>query len=265
MPFNDTQYTITPQYLPVTTKRRPGQPIAPAVKFIVAHDTGNAGSTARNNVDYYTRSANDMYASAHIFVDDKEIIECIPALTGAPEKAWHVRYDVPKDNELYGFEANDTAIGVEYCYGTNINADEAYARYVWVLAKICKQFNLTPPAAITGHFILDPTRRSDPVSGLAASNRTYEQLLADVTKAWQGTAQPIPTPPTTIPAKPAVRLIQNPASNKVYAVGADRKKRWIFNEATFIAGQSMGLWGAWSTIETVPDDGYAEGETIIFV
>ena len=53
--------------------------MSPGVRFIVAHDTGNPGSTAAANVKYYERSRNEMSASAHIFVDDKEIVECIPA------------------------------------------------------------------------------------------------------------------------------------------------------------------------------------------
>ena len=117
----------------------------------------------------------------HIFfVDDKDIIECIPALTGTPEKAWHVLYNLDSDNKLYGFNANDTAIGVEYCYGTKINADQAYDRYCWVMAYICYTFNLDPAKSVVGHFFLDPQRKSDPVTGLAFSRRTYEQLLRDV-------------------------------------------------------------------------------------
>lgn len=174
------KYQIVPRYLTPGTKRRSGRFIAPGVKFIVAHDTGNPNSTAGGNVRYYQNSVNEISASAHLFVDDREIIECIPALTGAPEKAWHVLYGVPADNNLFGFDANDTAIGVEYCYGTRINADEAYSRYVWVMALICSTFKLDPRKAIVGHFFLDPLRKTDPVTGLAQSRRTYEQLLRDV-------------------------------------------------------------------------------------
>jgi len=174
------KYQIIPRYLTPGTKRRSGRLIAPGVKFIVAHDTGNPNSTAVGNVRYYQNSVNEMSASAHLFVDDREIIECIPALTGTPEKAWHVLYGVPADNKLYGFDANYTAIGVEYCYGTAINADEAYNRYVWVMAYICYTFKLDPRKAIVGHFFLDPHRKTDPVTGLAHSRRTYEQMLRDV-------------------------------------------------------------------------------------
>ena len=56
--------------------------MSPGVKFVVAHDTGNPNSTAGQNVAYYEQSRNELSASAHLFVDDREIIECIPALTG---------------------------------------------------------------------------------------------------------------------------------------------------------------------------------------
>ena len=174
------KYSVTAKYLSSRTKRRPGLRMNPGVKFIVAHDTGNPGSTANGNVRYYENSNNEMSASAHLFVDDKEIIECIPALTGPPEKAWHVRYNVDQDDKLFGHDSNDAAVGVEYCYGGRINADEAYARYIWVMAFICFKFKLDPRNSIVGHYFLDPTRKTDPVSGLAHSRRTFEQMLDDV-------------------------------------------------------------------------------------
>lgn len=174
------RYSVTPRYLTGRSKRRSMLPMSPGVRFLVAHDTGNPGSTARGNVAYYERSRDEKSASAHIFVDDKEILECVPALTGPPEKAWHVLYGAPVDNRLFGHDANDAAIGVEYCFGGAIDADEAYRKYVWLLAYACDRFELDPRTQICGHFILDPARRSDPVTGLAQSRRTYEGLLRDV-------------------------------------------------------------------------------------
>jgi N-acetylmuramoyl-L-alanine amidase len=177
----EEKYSIRSDYIQAPSKRRSGLLIGSAVRFVVAHDTGNPGSTAAANVRYYQNSRNDMSASAHLFVDDREIVECVPALTtDKPEKAWHVLYDLPTDNRLFGCNANDAAIGVEYCYGGRIDADEAYRRYVWVLARICDRYHLDPASSIVGHFFLDPTRRTDPVTGLAASRRTYEQCLRDV-------------------------------------------------------------------------------------
>ena len=173
------KYKIEPLYIPRHSKRRPGT-LLQRVRFIVAHDTGNPESTARANVNYYINSRNEIHASAHIFTDDKEIIECIPALTAKAEKAWHVMYDKTEDNRIYGDDANNAAIGVEYCYGKNINSKEAYQRYVWVLAKLCHAYNLNPSRDIIGHHLLDPERRTDPVTGLQRSNRSYKQLSIDV-------------------------------------------------------------------------------------
>lgn len=171
-------------YLTGPSKRRSLKKMERPVRFIVAHDTGNPGSTAVGNVSYYERSRDEMHASAHLFVDDLNIIECIPGLTVAPdeppEKAWHVVYNVPTDDLLYGVDANDAAIGVEYCYGGRIDAEKAYAQYIWTLAYLCHRFSLDVKKDIVGHCILDPTRKTDPITGLAHSRRTYEQLLRDV-------------------------------------------------------------------------------------
>jgi N-acetylmuramoyl-L-alanine amidase len=180
----ENKFIIRSQLIPKPSRRRGGALIS-KVRFLVAHDTGNPGSTAAGNVKYYINSRNEQSASAHLFVDDKEIIECVPALNGHPEKAWHVLYGVPKDNELYGVNANDAAIGVEYCYGAGIDADKAYEKYVWLLAMLCVRFGLNPSKDIVGHFFLDPQRKTDPLTGLARSRRTYEQLLRDVAEEVQ--------------------------------------------------------------------------------
>jgi N-acetylmuramoyl-L-alanine amidase CwlA len=174
------KYIIEPRYLGTPSKRRSGLHVSPAVKFVVAHDTGNAGSTAAGNVAYYERTRDAESASAHIFVDDRQIIECIPALTAPPEKAWHVLYRVDTDNRMYGYNANDAAIGVEYCFGGKIDADEAYRKYVWVIANICQRFGLDPATAVVGHAFLDPQRKTDPGYGLGFSRRSYDQLLRDI-------------------------------------------------------------------------------------
>ena len=181
------EFEIEPAYLPLGTRRRGLALAAPGAdprkaRFLVAHDTGNPGSTALDNVNYYRDTYNiaKNVSSAHLFVDDHRIVECVPVLTGPPEKAWHVLYDRLEDNKLYGCDSNNAAIGVEYCYGKGIDAAEAYRRYVWVLAYLCVHFGLDPLRDITGHCFLDPKRKTDPVTGLAHSGRTFAQLLADV-------------------------------------------------------------------------------------
>lgn len=179
------KYDIVQQYLPGTKQvpsvRRPCEMID-QVRFMVAHDTGNPGSTAFGNVTYYTRSAYEkgQEASAHIFVDDQDIIECIPFLMAKPEKAWHVVYNTPIDNQMYGVDANDAAGGVELCYGGNINLIEAYKRYIWVLAYSCYKYGLDPAKDITGHYILDPARKIDPLNAFKLLGKTWLEFVQDV-------------------------------------------------------------------------------------
>jgi N-acetyl-anhydromuramyl-L-alanine amidase AmpD len=177
------KYEIIPRYLAGPSMRRPTTPLA-GVRFICGHDTGNSGSTAANNVAYYERSRNDDYASAHIFVDDTEIIECIPFLTGPPEIAFHVVYNTPIDNALFGVDTNDYAGGVELCYGGDIDNEEAYLRYVWVMAYACWRYGLDPLTDISAHYILDPKRKIDPKSAFKLVNKTFDEFLADVKREY---------------------------------------------------------------------------------
>lgn len=177
------KYQIEKQYLTSGSERRSGIKM-PYVGFVVAHDTGNDGSTAYGNVGYYERSKNEMSASAHTFVDDEHIVECIPATTGTPEKAWHVIYNVTTDNQTYGDDANDIAIGVELCYSYqrgSINNKEAYKRYVWYIAYLCYKFDLDPTKHIAGHCELDPTRKLDPYkNALKIMDISKAQFIQDV-------------------------------------------------------------------------------------
>lgn len=156
----------------------------PYVGFIVSHDTGNDGSTAMGNVGYYERSCNEVEASAHVFVDDKDIIECIPVTFHKPEKAWHVLYNRTEDNVRFGDDANDIAIGVELCYSDkkgSIDNSEAYKRYVWYHAYLCYKFELDPRAEIVGHNELDPDRKADPFkNALMVMGISKERFIDDV-------------------------------------------------------------------------------------
>lgn len=198
MAFN-MKYTITSDLLPKGTNRRGGTKIG-KVLFSVAHDTGNPGSTAKQNVKYYKNSPT-VLASAHIFSDDVDIIECVPALLSAPEKAWHVLYNVTTDNAMYGDDANDAAIGVEMCWGKGIDSAKSYARYVWVLAYICYKFKLDPKRDIVAHEQLDPKRKIDPSNGLRYMGKTYNQLITDVVAEYKACTGSATTPVQTATPK----------------------------------------------------------------
>lgn len=195
---------ITPiqHYIPVGTLRRSGQKIL-GVKFVVAHDTGNPNSTAAGNVGYFIQSANELEASAHTFVDDVSVIECIP-LT---EKAWHVVRNTPIDNQKFGVDANDYAIGVELCYfpGNLIRTQGAYDNYVDYIKGLCSKYNIDPLKFVVGHYQIDPKRKTDPMNAFNIINKTWEQFMEDL--------KPIVVviiPEVIVPEKPPVIVVNPP-------------------------------------------------------
>jgi len=202
------KYPIKTNYIPSGTKRRSGiKMVGGKPTFGVLHDTGNPGSTAAGNVNYYINSRNSMSASAHTFIDDKEIIECIPLTTGTPEKAWHVIYDVTTDNKMFGANSNDRAGGVELCFGGAINFEEAYKRYVWYNAYTAYKFGFNPTRFV-GHHILDPKRKTDPENALKRYGKTYAQLLKDIVAEYNecaGKTTTTPTPSAPTPQKPTTQ------------------------------------------------------------
>lgn len=195
-------YDLLPK---VKSGRRTGSKMT-RVGFLVAHDVGNdgldkktgrkLGTTARGNISYY-RSTPLVLASAHIFVDWKEILICVPL----DEKAWHVLYNITKDNQMYGDDSNDIAIGVELCYYPEDKQKtlQAYDRYIWTLAYLCYTYKLNPLRHITGHHILDPGRKSDPLNSLKYLGKNFNDLLNDVKNIYeQCTRTVIPPNPTKL-------------------------------------------------------------------
>lgn len=180
---------INRKLLPLGSDRRSGGKVSNVV-FFCDHDTGNANSTAQNNVDFFYRTANDgSFASSHIFVDDVQALECIPCSTkGKVEKAWHVLYQMKTDNLRYGDDANDIAIGLELCYFPNDKARslKAYNNYIAVAAYLC-YLHGTDPSKRSGHFELDPERRTDPNNALKYIGRTYADMKADILTKYNST------------------------------------------------------------------------------
>jgi N-acetylmuramoyl-L-alanine amidase len=158
------KYLVTNRFIKKDLKQRPGGNRIP--RYAVAHDTGNPDSTAQQNFKYFNSRPLD--ASAHVFIDDNEILVIIPL----HEKAWHVRYDVS--------DANEWAIGVEICYGPSIDFHEAYLRYVWFFAYLCDMFQWNPETHIKGHFELDPKRRTDPLNSFHQYDKSFPFFIEDV-------------------------------------------------------------------------------------
>lgn len=209
------EMNILQKYIPKGL-RRGGELITPKVLFIVAHDTGNDGATGANHVSYYNNTYNDQQVSAHAFVDDVAVYEVIPL----NEKAWHVRYNVDTDNKIYGYDANDTAIGVELCYSTKGNIDnlKAYTNYCEYMAYLCLKYGLDPQKQIVAHAKLDPSRRTDPMNAFQflTGGKTWDSFIVDVMKVYNAQK---PKPPT----------IENPTGTPSDLICASTGKRAILD------------------------------------
>lgn len=171
------KYEITTDYIKMGNSRS-GQKLK-EVKFIVSHDTGNPGSTAYSNRNYFNNYQPS--ASAHTFIDDKYILEIIPL----DEKAWHVRGTPPFDNNLFGVNANDASIGVELAFGGNIDFNKAYDMYVWYHAYLVDKFKLNPEKHIVAHSTLDPATRTDPLNAFHRYGVSWEMFIRDVKQAYK--------------------------------------------------------------------------------
>jgi hypothetical protein len=207
-------------------------------RFIVAHDTGNPGSTAAGNISYFERTRNDDSASAHIFIDDKQILECIPFLTSPAEKAWHVRYDVPGDNQRFGADANDAAGGIELCYGGTIDLRQSYARYVWLIAFACYTYDLDPNAHLIGHNQLDPQRRTDPTEPLRLLGKSFNDFVKDVAAEYAACLLP-EEPPVLIAAEDANKVIRFLSAGYMATEDTTARREFnrLANELRRVSGQ----------------------------
>jgi N-acetylmuramoyl-L-alanine amidase len=155
------------------------------------------------------------------------------------EVAYHVQYQKPYDNQRFGDDANDAAIGTELCRTGDFK--EAYDRFVWYHAYLCKKFGINPTTHIANHKSLDPERRSDPDSWLNPNGITWKEFLADVKSyydAWDGNTNVKLKQPTK--TKPAVA--SNP--EKVLRKGSKGEATEDLQRELISKGFSLPKYGA---------------------
>ncbi|GIO84515.1 hypothetical protein J25TS5_14470 [Paenibacillus faecis] len=232
--MDKTKYKIERRYIDKRPNVRPGTRLKTGTPaFFVAHDTGNPGASADNHFKYFN-GLTGRTASAQVFIDDQKILEIIPTGTGPDpaEKAWHVIYNVTTDNERFGFDANDAALGIELCYGGRITFSDAYKRFVWYLAYCCDKWGKNPSKHIASHKQLDPARKADCEQALKAGGKTFKDLINDVAAEL---AAPIAAPHfVQLPAGVAQSLIDkyiSTAWNESQRAGDDLGKEHFHNLA----------------------------------
>ena len=96
------------------------------IKYIVIHDTGNTKKSANANNHYLYFNGGNRNASAHYFIDDKEIVQTVEDEVAS----WHCgdgkgKYDV----------TNSNSIGIEIC----VNSDGNYLMAVQNTIELTRQ------------------------------------------------------------------------------------------------------------------------------
>lgn len=225
-------------FLPIGT-RRSGQPLTSKKPlFAVAHDTGNPHTTAQTNVNYYRNTYMESWAtvaSAHIFVDDKECIVCIPVT----EKAWHVIYNTPTDNQWYNADANDVAFGVEGSYfpGNIQRSRKSLDNMARVLAYLCNYWGIDYKTEVPGHQDIQADK-IDPGNLLEACgySRNVKNLDKQIAKYINGvkpvpskklstktTKKPTPSPQSVVKYKQAIEYMHSLKGQYI-----DFDKEWAY-------------------------------------
>ena len=102
------------------------------VKYIVIHDVGVSGSTAKNNADYFF--GGDRQASAHYFVDESEIWQSVEEQNGA----WHVGDGYNKN----GIN-NSNSIGIEMCVKENKIQTKTQDNCLALVFNLMKKYNVS--------------------------------------------------------------------------------------------------------------------------
>jgi N-acetylmuramoyl-L-alanine amidase CwlA len=96
------KYKIERRYISKGRSRSGEKLVGGTPDFLVAHETANNTADADDHYKYFNRHV--ISASAHTFIDDSKILE----INTVDEKAWHVFYNTPIDNRMFGDDANES-------------------------------------------------------------------------------------------------------------------------------------------------------------
>jgi len=141
-------------YLSPNPYSRPRRPLR-KVKGIALHWTGNPGTSAVYNREYFELRKNGKfgYGSAHFIIGlAGEVVQCIPL----HEMAYHVgaKEYTPYAREKFGSYPNNCTLGIEMCH---INWVGEYTPATWdsavdLCAGLCDHFELEPLEDLTTHY-----------------------------------------------------------------------------------------------------------------
>ena len=125
---------------------RKGTPI----KYIVIHDTGNTSKGADANAHFTLHNRENRGASAHYFVDDKQILRIIKD----EDKSWHCG----DGKGRYGI-TNENSIGVEMCINADGDVNKTYDNTLFLVNYLMRKYSI-PINKVVRHY--DASRKTCP-------------------------------------------------------------------------------------------------------
>lgn len=184
---------IIEDYIEYSKFTRTCDPIK-SVKAVVIHYTGNPGSTAKANRNYFeiVGQTGDTYASCHYIVDlDGSVIAVIPER----EKAYHaggrsytqLAHDLFYDKDLKRIYPHDKCIGIEVChpYVNGKFNPETYTSLVALTADIVMRYMLKDTEILRHHDITGKNCPAWYVQHPYEWDKFKRDVMANV-MAWEG-------------------------------------------------------------------------------
>lgn len=138
------------------------------IKYLVIHDTGNdsKGADAMSHYRYF--NGGNRNASAHYFVDDKQVVQ----LVGDSLSAWHVG----DGRGRYGI-TNANSLGIEMCINSDGNYAKMYYHAVELAKNIMQKFNI-PIERVVRHY--DASRKLCPNHMRKSNWQAWAQFKRDI-------------------------------------------------------------------------------------
>ena len=120
------------------------------IKYISIHDTGNKRRGADAEAHFNFFNGGDRGASAHYFVDDKQILRIIKD----EHKSWHCG-----DGRGLNGITNDNSIGIEMCINSDGDFNKTYLHTLKLTKYLMKKYNI-PLENVVRHY--DASRKICP-------------------------------------------------------------------------------------------------------
>lgn len=138
------------------------------IKYIVVHDTGNPrkGAGAHNHYLYF--NGGNRNASAHYFVDDKEIIQTVEDSNAS----WHCG----DGKGRYGI-TNSNSIGIEICINEDGDFEKAKTNAIVLVRTLMTLYNI-PKENVVRHF--DASKKICPKSMSDLGWRKWSEFWCEI-------------------------------------------------------------------------------------